>query len=224
MLRIGSLALNTMSTGRARVPLIKKSFIIPCSGDECIELSNALLENTGGLGTITIEAKKNHIVVSVYGYKSDVKETWMLIKNLVGERRELKQVGKGLSRVAVNHLAKILKRTFPPKLLVEILKRNGYYALYEEEESVITTNASLEELRRIAEALSDVYVRIGDVCRGTITRYYLTALIILTGDELDKIIENAEKLNHIYRDENGKFVVKTDWVKAIDEYIKTFKS
>lgn len=214
--------LNTMFTGRAELPLIKKSFIIPCSGEECVELSNNLLENIGGAGTVTIEAKKNHIIVSVYGYKSDVKEVWMIIKSLVGERRGFQREEKGFVKISLNSLAKMLKKTIPPKLLIEILRKTGYYASYDENDSSITTNASLHDLQRIAETLSDVYVRVGSICRGTSTRYYLATLIVLTNSELEIIVGNAEKLDHVYRDEDGKIVIKTDWVKAVDEYIKTY--
>lgn len=212
-----------MFIGKARMPLIKKSFIIPCSGEECIELSNSLLENIGGAGTVTIETRRNHIVVSIYGYKSDIKEVWMIIKNLVGGRREFQKMAKGFIKIGLNHLTKMLRKTVPPKLLVEILRKSGYRADYDEDESIITTNAPLEELRRIAEALSDVYLGIGSICKGTSTRYYLAALTVLTGSEPERIIENAEKLDHVYRDEEGKVMIKTDWMRAIDEYIKTYK-
>lgn len=206
------------------MPLVKKTFVIPCRGEECVDLSNTLLENLSGAGNVTIEAKQNNIVVTVYGYKSDVRETWMAIKNLLEEKRRLQPAGKGLIRINLNQLAKVLKRTVPPKLLVEVLKRYGYYATYEKEDSAVVTDVPLEELKRIAEQLGEAYLSIGNICRGTTTRYYLVALTVLTGGDLEKIVENAEKLNHVYRDEDGRIVVKVEWVRALDEYIKTYGS
>ncbi|MEM0355137.1 MAG: DUF2067 family protein [Desulfurococcaceae archaeon] len=204
------------------MPLVKKTFVIPCRGEECVDLSNTLLENISGTGTVTIEAKQNQIVVTIYGYKSEVRETWLILRKLV-EEKKLLRLGKGLLKISLNQLAKVLRKTIPPKLLVEVLKRLGYYAVYEKGESAIVTNAPLEELKRISEELADSYSKTGGICRGTTTRYYLAALTVLTGLDLERIVENAEKLNHIYRDEDGKIVVRVEWVRALDEYIKTYR-
>ncbi len=64
------------------MPLIKRSFFIPCRGDECLKLLEAL-KSILNVNEATISISEGGILIELYGYKTDIKRFWSKSRKIV---------------------------------------------------------------------------------------------------------------------------------------------
>lgn len=202
--------------------MMKRVFTIPCRKDKCLELSNLILEKIG-VEEATLRVGENSIEVKVYGYESDVKATWSRIKRLIKEYRSSVKIEKNLLKIKVDYLVKKTGRAFPPKVLVETLRRKGFFAQYDKGEGVIVTDASLDKITECVESITKIYEQVKYDLRGKTAIYYVTILSLVLGREPEFVIEKAKELNHVYLDEDGKLRLRLNLQQALDEFIKSIR-
>ena len=126
------------------MPLIKRSFYIPCRGDECFKLAEIIREKIPVVEQVDIEVGESGLYITMYGYKTDIKNAWSYIKRLVSSYKSAIIERGGVRRIKVEYIVEKTRHTFPPRLLVEILKHMGYTVELSENKEDIITNASLE--------------------------------------------------------------------------------
>lgn len=200
--------------------MMKRVFTIPCRKDRCLELSNLILEKIT-VDEATVHVGENSIEIRVYGYKSDIKETWNKIKRLINEFKSSIRVEKNALRIKIDYLVKKSGKAFPPRVLVEVLKRTGYYAQYYKGDQAIVTNAPLEKLFEHIESINRVYEEVKHNLRGKTTIYYVIILSLVLRKDPGFIIEKGRELNHLQLDDEGKFRLRVNLQQALDEFIKS---
>lgn len=203
------------------MPLIRRVYHISCHGEECYKLAEFIRENIS-VPEISITFREHGIYVELYGYKSDIRNAWSKIKHLVSMyRRSMTRTRKGY-RITIDYIVSKIRKTFPPTLLVEILKKRGYSVSYEGD--YIEIDIEPDELIELASRVADIIQAIRYEASGTTTKYLITAATILTNrssEDVDQVISELEELGYLYRDEDGKARLKLDWKKALDMYLRS---
>ncbi len=64
------------------MPLIKRSFFIPCRGEECLKLVEAL-KSSLNVNEATISISEGGILIELYGYKTDIKRSWSKSRRII---------------------------------------------------------------------------------------------------------------------------------------------
>lgn len=205
------------------MPLVKRLFYVNCRGEECSKLSEIITENIPSTEQVDIAITDWGLYITIYGYKSDIKNIWRKIRSIVNSYRSSAIVGEKHSRVSLEYLFNKLKHTFPPNMLVYILKKLNYRAEYIVDENIIVTNASLSIVedvsKRIVKLINDIKHRVS----GTTTKYYVIASCILTNKSIDEVLVIGLENNHLYIDQDGKYRLKIEWRKALEEFINKYK-
>ncbi len=202
------------------MPLIKRVFHVNCSGEECLKIAEIIRENIT-VTEVHIDIKDYGLVIEIYGYKSDVKNAWNKIKKLVAMYKNVSRTIKGGEVLyPVEYIVSLIKKTFPPLLLVEVLKRKGYSSRYED--GKIITNAEIEEVKSIAEKIADIINEIRYDVKGTTSKYFVAAASILLGLEPSEVIEKAINHGLMYLDEDEKARIRYEWRQALDKFVKIF--
>jgi len=202
------------------LPLVKRKLFVPCREDECFKLYELLKEKMPSVNYASFDVTEKGLLIEVYGYESDVKELWFEIKRLVGPLKEITRKS-GVRKYSVDLITKMIKKTFPPRVLVEVLKRLNYYADLLEGENQLATNASFEEVVRLAEKTADLNNEASRVAGNTSTRNYIVALCIITGLSIDEIVKESLEQGLLSQNESGKYIVTRDWRSALDVFLKS---
>ena len=201
------------------MPLIRRVYHISCHGEECYKLAEFIRENIS-VPEISITFREHGIYVELYGYKSDIRNAWSKIKHLVNMyKRSMIRTRKGY-RVTIDYIVSRIRKTFPPILLTEILRKLGYDVRYEG--NIIEVDIEPDELIGLADKIADIIQAIRYKVGGTTAKYLVTAAAILTNrsvEEIDQVIAELEELGYLYRDEDGKARLKLEWKKALDMYL-----
>ncbi len=202
------------------MPIIKRSFFVKCRGNECFELASILQEKIPSLDTVEINIGEDGLRITMYGYKSDIKRAWEVIKNTVKTYRAgIIEVGKGIKKYDVSYLVERTKQTFPPILLSEILRHMGYTVEVSEDKTSILTSADEDTIIDTIRKMNDVAMEIRFKARGTVTKYFIIASSILTGKPPETVLAEATAYG-ILGQENEKYRLKKEWRQALEEYLK----
>lgn len=198
---------------------IKRVYFVRCRGEECISLSEFLLENMAGFVDVTMRVVDDGVLIEIYGYKSEVRDAWTKIKKLLSMYSEQFPAGrKGRYRYSLEAVVRRVRHTFPPQLLAEIAARMGRFLAAQE--GYLETDMSPEELyglaSRIAEAMEEVRYEV----RGRTTKYYVVAASILSSKPIPDVIDESMELGILGEDEDtGKPVLRYEWRQALDKYL-----
>ncbi len=203
------------------MPLIHRVYHISCSGEECYKLAEFIRENIS-VPEISISFREHGIYIELYGYKSDIRNAWNKIKYLVSlYRQSTVRTGRGY-RVSIDYIVSRIRKTFPPVLVAEILKRMGYSVEYRGDS--IETNAEPDIVESVAEQVADIIQSIRYSVGGTATKYFISAATVLTNrsvERVEEVIHELMELGYLYRDEDGRFRLRLDWRRALDMYLRS---
>lgn len=206
------------------MPVTKRFFYINCRGEECNKLSEIIMENIPSIEQLDVAVTNQGLYITIYGYKSEIKSIWRKIRDIVNSYKSSIVLSRGYSKVSVEYLFNKFKQTLPPKLLVFILNKLGYRAEYSLDKNTILTNAPLETIEEVANRVIELMNNLKHKVSGSITKYYVIASCILTNQTIDNVLTIGLEINHLYIDENGKYRLRIDWKKALEEVINKFKS
>jgi len=169
------------------VPISRK-FVLNCIDEQtCIELVNTLLENLPVTTCISYRIRGNKLEIVVQGLKHDVQGIWALIRHYYSDLLKVKaQKMKEFKEYPIRYIVSKIRRTFPPDIVVEILKAKGYKADLEDDR--ITTNASLDVVSDIAFKVAKILDEIRyDVVGKSTKKIVVYASILLDKDPKDVI-------------------------------------
>lgn len=205
------------------MPLVKRRFFIPCREEECAKLYEIVKDRLPALSHVEFTFTSKGLFVEAYGYESDVKATWFEIKRVLRSLKEALSSRKGLRKYSVELITQTTRKTFSPELLVEVVKRMGYRAVFVREENTILSDMSFEEMTRLAEQIADKNTTLARISKNTSTRYYLVACTVLTGLPVEDVVKISQSLGLVEVDESGKVAVKSEWRSCIDKFYGSFK-
>lgn len=204
------------------MPLVKRKFYVPCSEIECLKLYELLKEKIPSVNYVSMNITEKGLLIEAYGYESDIKDLWFEVKNIVGPLKEVTRK-KGIRKYKVSLLVKMIHKTFPPKLLVEVLNRMNYRAEYREIEDEVLTNAPLEVITNMAEKIANVNNEAGKLAMSTSTRYYVVAACVLTNLPIEDVVKYSIELGLMKNTQDNRYAIVTDWRTALDSFLKNVK-
>ncbi|MEM3912975.1 MAG: DUF2067 domain-containing protein [Desulfurococcaceae archaeon] len=204
------------------MPLVKRKFYVPCSEMECLKLYELLKEKIPSVNYVSMNITEKGLLIEAYGYESDIKDLWFEVKNIVGPLKEITRK-KGIRKYKVPLLVKMIHKTFPPRLLVEVLNRMNYRAEYREIEDEVLTDAPLEVITNMAEKIANVNNEAGKLAMSTSTRYYVVAACVLTNLTVEDVVRYSVELGLVRNTQDNRYVIVTDWRTTLDSFLKNVK-
>ncbi|MEM2025584.1 MAG: DUF2067 family protein [Desulfurococcaceae archaeon] len=204
------------------MPLVKRRLYVPCKGDECIKIYELLKDHMQSVMSVEMKITGKGILFEVYGYETDIKSLWVQVKSLIASIKELASKS-GLYKYNVELLVKMSRKTFPPKLLVEVLKRNKHSAVFLSEENIIVTTASIEEVLELIHKIYELNSKAMKLAETTSTRYYLIACCIISAKTLEEVVSISLNTGVLEPGERGGYTLKLDWRAALDLALKSIK-
>jgi hypothetical protein len=201
------------------LPLVKKKFYIACTEQECLKLYELLKDRMPTIAQVIIEVTEKGLLVEAYGYETDIKDLWFSIKSLIGPLKEATRKA-GIKKIKVELVTKTIHKTFPPRVLVETLRRKGFYIEYNAEDGSIVTSASFNEVVALADKIADLSVQASRLPATTSTRYFVIAACAITGLSIEEVINMAMEIGLIEQGEGGRYIVKRDWRESLDSFLK----
>ncbi len=200
------------------MPLVKRTFHIPCKGDECLELATIISEKVPAVESIDIDITNSGLIITMYGYKTDIKRAWEHVKMIAKNYKATTSFGRGTKKYSLQLLVETTRKTFPPQLLVEMLNHMGYKALYDNEE--LFTDASLDLIVEVINKIIVIAENIRYKLKGKTTKYYVIAASILTGRNVEEIIHESMEKSLMARI-NDELIITKEWRKALKEILET---
>ena len=167
---------------------ISRKFVLNCIDEQtCIELVNTLLENLPATMYVSYRIRGNKLEIVVQGLKHDVQGIWALIKHYHSDLLKIKaQKMKEFKEYPIRYIVSKIHRTFPPDIVVEILKAKGYKADLDDDK--ITTNANLDMVSDIASKVAKILDEIRyDVVGKSTKKIVVYASILLDKNPKDII-------------------------------------
>lgn len=204
------------------MPLVKKKFFIACTEQECLKLYELLKDRMPTIAQVIMEITEKGLLVEAYGYETDIKDLWFTIKSLIGPLKEATRK-VGVKKIKVDLVTKAIHKTFPPRVLVEVLRRKGFYVEYNAEDGSIVTSASFDEVVALADKIADLSVQASKLPATTSTRYFIVAVCTIIGLSVDEAVNMAVEVGLIERGDDGRYVVKRDWRESLDSFLKRVK-
>lgn len=204
------------------MPLVKRKLYVPCRDDECLKIYELLRDRMPSISYISMELSEKGLLIEAYGYESDIRDLWVEIKRIIGPLKEITR-RSGLRKYNVSLITRAIRKTFPPRLLAEVLRRMHYTAEYSGEEDAIVTNAPYEEVLKVVEKLVALNEEVGKVAANTSTRYYLVASCTLAELPVEDVLKLSADMGLLTRTESGKWILTKDWRTALEELLKSIK-
>ena len=207
------------------MPLIKRFFYIPCRGNECFKLAELIREKIPSVEYVDITIEEDGLYITMYGYKTDIKQAWEYIRRLVSSyKSSITTLKGGIKRIKIDYLVEKTRKTFPPIVLVEILSRLGYRAGLNQDKTEIYTDASSELIEEIINKIWDIINTIKYDVRGTTSKYFVVVSSIVLNVEPEHVISEACSRGIMEKDEEGKYRIKKEWRKALNEFISEYRN
>ncbi|MEL9909226.1 MAG: DUF2067 domain-containing protein [Desulfurococcus sp.] len=201
------------------MPLVKRRYRVPCRGEECLKLYELVKDRVPSIEHVEFAVTSNGLIIDAYGYETDLKKLWIELKNY---SKMVKGVGgPGLQAFSIDTIVKLIRKTFPPEVLVKILEKQGYKARLEDD--TIYTNMEKNRLLELVERISELNTAVRGRVKGAAARYFIITVTIITGLQLDDAINHAVEAGLLGVDESGLYVLKHEWRDAVDLFIKSFK-
>ncbi|RLG91496.1 MAG: DUF2067 domain-containing protein [Thermoprotei archaeon] len=207
------------------MPLIKRFFYIPCRGEECFKLAELIKEKIPSVEYVDITIEENGLYITMYGYKTDIKYAWEYIRRLISSyKSSITALKGGVKRIKIEYLVEKTRKTFPPIVLVEILERLGYKAGLNQDKTEIYTDAPTELIEEIVNKIWEVINAIKYDVRGTTSKYFAVVLSIVLKMEPEQVLSRAYSMGIMDKDEEGKYRIKKEWRKALNEFISEYRN
>jgi len=207
------------------LPLIKRFFYIPCRGEECFKLAELIKEKIPSVEYVDITIEENGLYITMYGYKTDIKYAWEYIRRLISSyKSSITALKGGVKRIKIEYLVEKTRKTFPPIVLVEILERLGYKAGLNQDKTEIYTDAPTELIEEIVNKIWEVINAIKYDVRGTTSKYFAVVLSIVLKMEPEQVLSRAYSMGIMDKDEEGKYRIKKEWRKALNEFISEYRN
>jgi len=207
------------------LPLIKRFFYIPCRGEECFKLAELIREKIPSVEYLDITIEEDGLYITMYGYKTDIKYAWEYIRRLVSSyKSSITTLRGGIKRIKIAYLVEKTRKTFPPIVLVEILERLGYKAGLNQEKTEIYTDAPTELIEEIVNKIWEVINAIKYDVRGTTSKYFVVVSSIVLKMDPEQVLSRAYFMGIMDKDEEGKYRIKKEWRKALNEFISEYKN
>ena len=207
------------------MPLIKRFFYIPCRGEECFKLAELIREKIPSVEYLDITIEEDGLYITMYGYKTDIKYAWEYIRRLVSSyKSSITTLRGGIKRIKIAYLVEKTRKTFPPIVLVEILERLGYKAGLNQEKTEIYTDAPTELIEEIVNKIWEVINAIKYGVRGTTSKYFVVVSSIVLKMDPEQVLSRAYSMGIMDKDEEGKYRIKKEWRKALNEFISEYKN
>ncbi len=207
------------------MPLIKRFFYIPCRGEECFKLAELIREKIPSVEYLDITIEEDGLYITMYGYKTDIKYAWEYIRRLVSSyKSSITTLRGGIKRIKIAYLVEKTRKTFPPIVLVEILERLGYKAGLNQEKTEIYTDAPTELIEEIVNKIWEVINAIKYDVRGTTSKYFVVVSSIVLKMDPEQVLSRAYFMGIMDKDEEGKYRIKKEWRKALNEFISEYKN
>jgi hypothetical protein len=204
------------------LPLVKRRFFVNCRHNECIEIIQRVSEKLPSIDTVEYEVREGGMLIEMYGYSTDIKKAWTVIKEYI--KHPGRQGGKGMFKYSLKTLSKQAGKTFPPAVLVKLLNLKGFRAQYSSIDEAIHTDAGLEVLMDLINRVDAAVALVRDKVKGTAGKYYLTTLMIATGLGLEDVVNESLRLGHLrVNEEDGLLTLAVEWDKGVDEFIKKYR-
>ena len=207
------------------MPLIKRFFYIPCRGEECFKLAELIREKIPSVEYVDITIEEDGLYITMYGYKTDIKYAWEYIRRLVSSyKSSITTLKGGIKRIKIEYLVEKTRKTFPPIVLVEILGRLGYRAGLNQDKTEIYTDAPTELIEEIVNKIWEVINAIKYDVKGTTSKYFVVVLSIVLKMEPEQVLSRAYSMGMMDKDEEGKYRIKKEWRKALNEFISEYRN
>jgi hypothetical protein len=203
------------------LPYVKRRMHIKCREDECLKLYELLKDKIPALSYVRLEMTSSGLLIEAYGYESEIKELWFVVRKTLASLREVLSA-KPSKKYSVDLLVRMTRKTFPPEVLVEVLRARGHHAEFLSGEGVIVSSAPLEEVVELANKVAELNREAGRVSKGTSTRYFIAACSAILGTSVDDVVKISLELN-ILREDEGKYTLTREWRKALNEVLKALK-
>ena len=165
-----------------------------------------------GYAEITIRGNK--LFIEVTGTEHEIKDSWYRVRQAVAELWELYRLSRG-EEASIEAIVKEAGRTFPPEVLVYVLKLQGYDAKLASDGSKISTNAPLDVVVRNARAIAEVMDEIRFMVKGTAAKRLIAALSVGLGEPPEKVIEYGLKSRVLVEDDVEGVRLREEWRRAI---------
>ena len=207
------------------MPLIKRFFYIPCRGEECFKLAELIREKIPSVEYVDITIEEDGLYITMYGYKTDIKYAWEYIRRLISSyKSSITTLRGGIKRIKIEYLVEKTRKTFPPIVLVEILGRLGYRAGLNQDKTEIYTDAPTELIEEIVNKIWEVINAIKYDVKGTTSKYFVVVLSIVLKMEPEQVLSRAYSMGMMDKDEEGKYRIKKEWRKALNEFISEYRN
>lgn len=180
-----------------------------------MELINTLLDNLPPTTLIYYRIRGDKIEITVQGLKHEVQGIWALIKHYYSDIMKVKsQTAKQVKEYPITYIVSKIRRTFPPDVLVEVLRTLGYTA--EIRDDSVLTNADLDKIISIASKIADIIDRIKYEVVKKSTKKIIAYAAIVLDKEPEKVIEELKNAGILVEDdEAGKPMIRMDIAQAI---------
>ncbi len=204
------------------MPIIRK-FVLNCIDKEtCMELVNTLLENLPATTYLSYRLRGDKLEITVYGLKHEVQNIWSLIKYYYSNvLKIMSQKYKEYKEYPIDYIVSKTRRTFPPDILVEILKVKGFHALHED--NIIKTNAPIEEVLELASKIAELLDKIKYDVRGKATKKVVVLTSLLLKMDPNDAINRLLNEGILRKDDEGKPILAIDKETAITRIKTIFK-
>ncbi len=204
------------------MPIVRR-FVVNCVDEEtCIELVNTLLENLPATTYISYRIRGGKLEITIQGLKHEVQNIWSLIKYYHSNvLRIMSQKHKEYKEYPIDYIVSKTRRTFPPDVLVEVLKAKGFYALHEDD--VVKTNAPIEEVLKLASRIAELLDEIKYDVRGKATKKVVVLASILFEVDPHDVINKLLDEGILRKDDEEKPILAVDKETAIARIKTIFK-
>ncbi|MET1128292.1 MAG: DUF2067 family protein [Thermoproteota archaeon] len=195
------------------MPLRKRVYVINIPPG--LPLEKVYEKLSKALDTPQGEIKLEHgrAVVKLVGLDSEMKSSWLKIKQAVAELWEIYNLRKTM-QISVETLVKEVRRTFSPEALVYALRLRGYEAELLEGKGVIRTNAPFEEIVDAARLIVQTVDEVKYTLSGTASKRVVAALASGLRLPPSTVIEYGLR-SKIFKNSQGKVTLAMDWRVAI---------
>ncbi len=160
-----------------------------------------------------IKLEHGRAVVKLVGLDTEMKSSWLKIRQAVAELWEIHNLRKTM-QISVETLVKEVRRTFSPEALVYALRLRGYEAELLEGKSVIRTNAPFEEIVDAARLIVQAVDEVKYTLSGTASKRVVAALASGLRLPPSTVIEYGLR-SKIFKNSEGKITLAMDWRVAI---------
>jgi len=197
-----------------------REFYISCSGDECWDILDSLLDNVKA-NSIQYRVTSNGIWIKISGLSPEIKEAWIKARRIASSSKSFTRSRRGV-RTTLEALFSKTRLTFPSQVLEEVLAMQGYPTTISGSE--VRSTADPDTLVNAAVRIAEIFHSLPSSLRGSAARKMITAASAILGIEPEETIEEAERLGVLVRDpDTGTLMLVKEWKTALRMLLKSLR-